>query len=125
METGAFTTSTPAGTGPISPTGPKSSTPTPRSAAIAAPAATSAGPRSAPPASTATWTMARPLTLGGALTRIWFYDLAAFVIAAHQTHAVRQPRAVALGARVVRRSADLMLRPAAGSAGMGLLLLWN
>src|SRR5581483_5222105 len=65
METGASTTSTPAGTGPISPAGPNSSTPTPRSAAIAAPAATSLGPRSAPPASTATWAIARPLALVG------------------------------------------------------------
>src|SRR5581483_211046 len=66
----------------------------------------------------------QPLLRGG-LTRIWFYDLAAFVIATHRTYPVRQPRAVALWARVVRRGADLVLRPATGCAGMGLLLLWN
>src|SRR5690348_5477297 len=122
METGASTTSTPAGTGSISPAGPNSSTPVPRSAAMAAPAATSAGPRSAPPASTATRTIARPLALGGGLTRLRFYDLAPFVVAAYRTDPVRQSGAVALGARVVRRGADLVLRPAAGCAGMGLLL---
>ena len=50
-------TSTPSATSPISSAAPNSSTRTPWDAAIAAPAATSAGPRSAPPASTATVTV--------------------------------------------------------------------
>src|ERR1700679_2105174 len=56
IEIGASTTSTPSGTGPISAAGPNRITRVPAAAAIAAPAATSAGPRSAPPASTATVT---------------------------------------------------------------------
>src|ERR1700689_114171 len=54
IDTGAFTTSTPAGRFGISAAGPNSSTRAPCCAANAAPAATSAGPRSAPLASTAT-----------------------------------------------------------------------
>src|SRR5581483_9852723 len=88
METGASTTSTPAGTGPISPAGPNSSTPTPRSAAIAAPAATSVGPRSAPPASTATWTIARPLALGG----VTVFTLAASLTRRAPPYLVLRPR---------------------------------
>ena len=58
IDTGASWTSTPSATEPISPAGPNSFTRMPRAAAIAAPAATSAGPRSAPFASTATVTRA-------------------------------------------------------------------
>jgi hypothetical protein len=58
IDTGASTTSTPSATGPISPWGPNRITCVPAAAAVAAPAATSAGPRSAPPASTATVTIA-------------------------------------------------------------------
>ena len=54
METGASTTSIPSATSPNCSAGPKSTTRTPCWAASAAPAATSAGPRSAPLASTAT-----------------------------------------------------------------------
>ena len=57
IDTGASMTSTPSGTGPISSAGPNRRTLVPAAAAMAAPAATSAGPRSAPPASTATVTM--------------------------------------------------------------------
>ncbi len=54
IDTGASTTSTPAGGSPSSAAGPNRSTRAPRAAASAAPAATSAGPRSAPLQSTAT-----------------------------------------------------------------------
>ncbi len=58
IETGASITVTPGPTSPISPAGPYSSTSiAPAAAAFVAPAATSAGPRSAPPASTATVTI--------------------------------------------------------------------
>src|SRR4051812_15836227 len=54
IDTGASTISTPSGASPISSAGPNRRTRTPPAAASAAPAATSAGPRSAPLASTAT-----------------------------------------------------------------------
>ena len=65
--------------------------------ASAAPAATSAGPRSAPFASTATVTVIGGLVLGRALTRD---DLAAGVGAAVRAHAMRAARGVALRAGV-------------------------
>src|SRR5947199_9144627 len=92
----------------------------PFAAAAAAPAATSAGPRSAPPASTATVTIGRGLAgLGGALVQ----HLAALVGAAHGTDPVRKPRAVALRAEVVTRGLDLVLGAALGGARVRLLLL--
>ena len=57
IETGASTISTPGPTDRISAAGPKRTTPIPWAAARVAPSATSWGPRSAPPASTATVTM--------------------------------------------------------------------
>src|SRR5271154_3036115 len=54
IDTGASTTSTPVGSAPSSAAGPNRITCAPCSLAIAAPAATSAGPRSAPLQSTAT-----------------------------------------------------------------------
>ena len=71
----------------------------PRGRASAAPAATSAGPRSAPLASTATVTIAwrdQSSLLGHR------DHLAALVAPARRADAVRQPRAVALRARVDR-----------------------
>src|SRR6478736_7211071 len=93
----------------------------PWAAAIAAPAATSRGPRSAPPASTATAIMAG--TSADRFAIVCGDDLAPLVAATHRTHPMRQPRAVALRARVVRRRADLVLRPPLCGAGVRLLLL--
>src|SRR5579859_3944661 len=120
IETGASITSTPAGIAPISAAGPNSSTPTPRCAASAAPAATSAGPRSAPPASTATVITG---TLGGLLARLACHYLAALVIAAGGTHTVGQARVVTVGAGVVGRRRQLVLSPALSRARVRLLLL--
>src|SRR5436190_22535006 len=107
IDTGASTTSTPSGTGPISSAGPNRITPTPAWAARTAPAATSAGPRSAPPASTATVTIgpedsARLLVAAGD-------HLAAPVVATDRTDAMWASRAVTLRAGVVGRRADLVL----------------
>src|SRR6478672_2595730 len=63
IDSGASTISTPSGAGPSSAAGPNRITRDPRAAASAAPAATSAGPRSAPLQSTA--------TTGSASTRAW------------------------------------------------------
>ena len=111
----------PAGTAPISAAGPNSRTRIPSAAARAAPAATSRGPRSAPPASTATVTT-RALS-GDRLVPIRNDDLAALVAAAHGADAVGKPRAVALRARVVGRRVDLVLRTALRGPRVGLLLL--
>src|SRR6202011_4896465 len=106
---------------PISRRGPNRSTPMPFSAARAAPAATSAGPRSAPPASTATVTTACGLRELVAPAR--GDDFAPLVAAAHWADAVREPGAVACGARVIRGRADLVLSAPLRGAGVGLLLL--
>src|SRR6202012_2422188 len=79
------------------------------------------GPRSAPPASTATVTT-RPAS-ADVLVPLRDDYLAALVAAAHGADAVRKARAVALRAGVVRRRADLVLRAALGGPRMGLLLL--
>ena len=59
IDTGASTTSTPSRASPTSSAGPNRITCAPSAAAIAAPAATSAGPRSEPLQSTATTTAVR------------------------------------------------------------------
>src|SRR5205807_9875458 len=87
----------------------------------AAPAATSRGPRSAPPASTATTTMIS--CSAGLIARLGGDHLASLVAAADRADSVRKPRAVALGARVVRHGAELVLRAPPGGPSMRLLLL--
>src|ERR1700712_3225346 len=82
IETGASITVTPGPTSPISSAGPYNNTSiAPPAAALVAPAATSAGPRSAPPASTATVTIGPRgsvrLLLGSG------DDLTALIAAAH------------------------------------------
>ena len=79
-------------------------------AAIAAPAATSAGPRSAPFASTATVTGSVTATVVlvvvvVVVVRVGRDDLATRVVAALGAHPMREPRAVALRALVVPRRA--------------------
>src|SRR5690348_6714309 len=114
-------TSTPSGTRPISRAGPNSSTRVPRAAARAAPAATSAGPRSAPPASTATVTTAA--ASADVLVPVRDDYLAPLIAAAYRADPVREARAVALRARVVRRRADLVLGATLRGPRVGLLLL--
>src|SRR5690242_20575969 len=114
-------TSTPGCTRPISAAGPNRSTRVPRSAARAAPAATSAGPRSAPPASTATVTTAG--TSVDVLVPLRDDYLAPLIAAAYGADPVRKARAVALRARVVGRRADLVLRATLRGPRVGLLLL--
>src|SRR5271165_3101872 len=117
IDTGASTTSTPAGRLPSCPAGPNRITRTPRPTAIEAPAATSAGPRSAPLQSTATTAgressagMSRdaPAEARGRLLVLavlvlvivargpWRHDLAARVAPAHGADPVRAARTVAL-----------------------------
>src|SRR5271170_2564634 len=146
IDTGASTTSTPAGTSPSSCAGPNRITRTPPLAAIAAPAATSDGPMSAPLQSTATTgacgssagtgeellagdtspgdtspLLLLVLVLVG--VRPGGHDLAAGIGAAHRAHAVRPARAVALRTRVDRGRADLVLGAALGGTAVGLLFL--
>src|SRR5438270_66234 len=129
IDTGASTTSTPSGTAPISAAGPKRSTRVPRSAAIAAPAATSAAPRSAPLASTATVTgsviPAAPLVVVLVLVLVGRDDLAPGVGAAVRAHPVGTARVVAVRALVHRGRADLVLRAPLAGARTRLLLLWD
>ena len=131
METGASTTSIPSATSPNCSAGPKSTTRIPCCAASAAPAATSAGPRSAPLASTAT-VMGMPCRLprapGGlvlvvVIVVVHVHDLAPAVGAARRADAMRKARAVARRARVVGRRRDLVLGAALGRARVRLLLL--
>src|SRR5947209_2503061 len=121
IDTGASTTSTPCGTAPISAWGPNRMTPMPRSAACAAPAATSRGPRSAPPASTATVIIGLPS--GELVAGIGGDDFTSLVVPAHRADAMRKPGAVTLRTRVRGRGADLVLCPALRRAGVRLLLL--
>src|SRR5436305_3310950 len=121
IETGASTTSTPAATGPISSRGPNRSTPIPPAAACAAPAATSRGPRSAPPASTATVIIGAPSA--ELVAGIGGDDFTSLVVPAHRADAMRKPGAVTLRTRVRGRGADLVLCPALRRAGVRLLLL--
>src|SRR5579872_3420057 len=138
IETGASTSSTPAGSSPSCAAGPNSSTRAPCSAASAAPAATSPGPRSAPLQSTATTaraprscsapvTSAAPLLVLGLVVLVGVRglldDLAACVGAAHRAHAVRPARAVALRARVHGRRGEPVLRATLGGAAVRLLFL--
>ena len=133
IETGASTTSIPSATSPKASAGPNSTTRTPCEAAIAAPAATSAGPRSAPLGSTATvtdmrrgYSAARPrprLVVVVVIVVVHVDDLAARVRPARRAHAMRQPRAVARRARVVGRRRDLVLGATLGGARVRLLLL--
>ena len=123
--------------------GPNSRTRAPCAAAIAAPAATSAGPRSAPLQSTATTGACarlrgrmtgttRPLASLPASrdrarardrARPRRHDLAARVCAAHRAHPMRPARAVALRTRVQRGRADLVLSAPLGGAAVRLLFL--
>src|SRR3954465_8254700 len=121
IDTGASTTSTPSATSPIAPAGPNSTGVTPWAAAIAAPAAPSAGPRSAPLASTA-MRMARYLVVV-LVAELGGHDLAPAVGPAHRAHTMRAPRAVALRAVVERRRLELVLRAALVRAAVRLLLL--
>src|SRR4051812_40567851 len=119
IDTGASTTSMPSATAPISAAEPKRTGVTPRWTAMAAPAATSAGPRSAPLASTAIRMERYPARSSGprygcsalrglrpwrislvvVIVRVQFGrdDLGALVRPADRAHAVRAARAVALG----------------------------
>src|SRR3954447_11209894 len=121
IDTGASTTSTPSETSPIASAGPNSTGVTPCAAAIAAPAATSAGPRSAPLASTAMRT-ARYLVVV-LVAELGSHDLAAAIGPAHRADAVRTARAVALRAAVERRRVELVLRAALVRTAVRLLLL--
>ena len=129
IDTGASTISTPGAGSPSRAAGPNSRTSTPRSAARAAPRATSPGPRSAPFASSATVTRS-------VMTRVRLvvvlvievvardrHDLPAAVGAAVRADAVRAPRLTALRAGPQRRRRDLVLRPALVRARVRLLLL--
>src|SRR5271155_5949064 len=114
IDTGASTTSTPPGRSPSSSAGPNRITRTPRLAAIAAPAATSAGPRSAPLQSTATTggcessaPTGPPADATSPLLVIVLvivavapgrHDLATRIRATYRTHPVGPARAVALRA---------------------------
>src|SRR3954462_6770380 len=89
---------------------------------MAAPAATSAGPRSTPPASTATVTVMAS-SVAVVVTRVRVDDRPAAVRAAVGADAVRCARCVTLRARVERRRADLVRRAALGRARVGLSLL--
>ncbi len=93
----------------------------PPAAARCAPAATSRGPRSAPPASTATVIIVAGIR--STCSQRPGDNLAALVAAAHRAHAMWQPGAVALRAGVVARRADLVLRSTLRGPGVGLLLL--
>ena len=141
IDAGASTTSTSAGSSPSSREGPNRITRAPRPAAIAAPAATSAGPRSAPLQSTATtgeWgsSTRRSEELPPGATspllvvvvvlvavRPGGHDLATGIGAADRAYPVRPAGAVALGAGVERGRTDLVLRAALGGAAVGLLFL--
>ena len=107
--------------------GPKSSTRVAvAAAASAAPGATSAGPRSAPLASTATvtaqpWALARARDRGRARGRA--RRPRARVVCRTPGRRGGEARAVALRARVVGRRGDLVLRAALRRAGVRLLLL--
>src|SRR4051794_4954643 len=128
IETGASITSTPSATSPIASAGPNSTGVTPRAAAIPAPAATSAGPRSAPFASTAirmTREPVPPALVVVLVAELGSHDLAATVRPAHRADAVRPARAVALRAAVVRRRLQLVLRAALVRSAVRLLLLRN
>src|SRR3954471_14901289 len=128
IETGASTISTRPGGASMSPNilaGPKRMERTPWRAAMAAPAATSAGPRSAPLASTATTTapceaIGLAVVVAVVLGR---QDLTAAVVAAVLADPVRAARVVARRARVDRGRRDLVLRTTLGRAAVGLLLL--
>src|SRR3984893_4483793 len=145
IDTGASTTSTPEESSPSSPAGPKRIMRAPCTAAIAAPAATSDGPRSAPLQSTATVTA---LTCDGpgdgaegeeagsravlrvavvvlVIVRAGRGDLATGVGPADGTHPVRSARAMALRARVQRGNADLVLGAPLRGAAVRLLFLGN
>ena len=135
------------GAGPISSAGPYRRTRTPCDAASAAPSATSDGPRSAPLASTATVMLIGGRLLSGAdsptgacapgragraatwlvlvvvIVIVHVHDLAPGVGPAHRADPVRQARAVALRARVVRRRGDLVVRATLRGAAVRLLLL--
>src|SRR6185312_3485198 len=129
IETGASTTSTPAGGSPSSAAGPNRSTRAPWAAAIAAPAATSDGPRSAPLQSTATTgsEASRPsplLVLVLVLVVVARHDdFTTGVVAADRAHPVRATRAVALRAGVQAGRSDAVLGAALGRAAVGLLFL--
>src|SRR6185437_5694184 len=125
IEIGASTTSTPGAGAPRSSAGPNRSTRAPCAAAIAAPAATSAGPMSAPLQSTATTGSALlVVVLVVVVVLVARHDyFTAGVVAAHGADPVRTARAVALGAGVQARRSDAMLRPALGGAAVRLLFL--
>src|SRR5438874_10190612 len=122
--------------------GPKSITRAPSPAAISAPAATSAGPRSAPLQSTATTGARRSSSAprghgepGAAMRRLVLVagvvlaerrrgrHLAPCIEAALRAHAVRPAGAVALRALVERRRRDPVLRAALCGAAVRLLFL--
>src|SRR3954454_7745591 len=90
---------------------------------MAAPAATSAGPRSAPLASTAMRTEELVIVVVVVRVELRRNDLGALVRPADRAHAMRPPRAVALRAAVERRRAQLVLRAALVRARVRLLLL--
>src|SRR6185437_11545346 len=121
--------STPAGGSPSSAAGPNRSTRAPWAAAIAAPAATSDGPRSAPLQSTATTgsEASRPsplLVLVLVLVVVARHDdFTTGVVAADRAHPVRATRAVALRAGVQAGRSDAVLGAALGRAAVGLLFL--
>ena len=150
IDTGASTTSTPAGDRRRSrAAGPNSSDADALAAAAsAAPAATSAGPRSAPLASTATvmviggrllsaadWPTGafaprrgagpRWLVLVVVIVVVHVHDLAPGVDPAHRADPVRPARAVALRARVVRRRGDLVLRAALARCARATASAWG
>ncbi len=121
IDTGASTTETCAGTGPISAAGPNRITRT--FSACAAPRATSAGPRSAPLTSTATVTGVLLVLVIVIVSVVHVHDLATAIEPAMRAHAVRAARPAALRAVVDRGSSDLVLRPALRGARVRLLLL--
>src|SRR5438270_1083187 len=145
IETGASTTCTPGGSSPSSAAGPNRITRAPSRAAIAAPAATSAGPRSAPLQSTATVTPSGGGASSGGVagvdpgaTRALFVavlvivivrsgrcHLAARVRTADGTNPVRPARAVALRTRVQRGRPDLVLGAPLRGPAVRLLFLGN
>src|ERR1700730_17077237 len=145
MDTGASTTCTSGGSSPSSAAGPNRITRAPCPAAIAAPAATSVGPRSAPLQSTATVTAAgcrgswdcasgagatsallvAVLVLVIVIVRSGHRDLATGVGATDGTHPVRSARAVALGTRVQRGRTDLVLGAPLRGPAVRLLFLGN
>src|SRR5437588_6712670 len=134
IETGASTISSVSEGSPSCARGPNRITRAPPATAIAAPAATSAGPRSAPLQSTATTGAEKEAVPGdtrvlagvGLVVRLVGASgnhLAAGIGPAHRTHAMRPARAVTARALVQRGRRYAVLRAALGGAAVRLLFL--